>query len=153
MNAMNTSVRAPLDNDLNNDLDNDLADDLAEELHRAVGLIEDWLLHASAETLDELADFVYGPTHHGHEHLRWITELLGEAGARFRPAPLPAPCPPRRPDDHRPATAEPTTTEEARGTGHGAGAQGAGAGAGAGEGRPTTPKPRPPAGAQREPSR
>jgi hypothetical protein len=102
MNAMNTSVRAPLDNDLNNDLDNDLADDLAEDLHRAVSLIADWLLHASPETLDELADFAYGPAHHGHEQLRWITDLLGEAAARLRPAPLPATLPP---------PAEPTTTE------------------------------------------
>jgi hypothetical protein len=51
MNAMNTPVRAPLD------------DDLAEDLHRAVSLLEDWLLHASPETLDELADFAYGPSH------------------------------------------------------------------------------------------
>jgi hypothetical protein len=90
MNAMNTSVRAPLDNDL------------AEDLHRAVSLVEDWLLHASPETLDELADFAYGPAHHGHEQLRWITDLLGEAAARLRPAPLPATLP---------APAEPTTTE------------------------------------------
>ena len=82
MNAMNTSVRAPLDNDL--------ADDLADDLHRAVSLVEDWLLHASPETLDELADFAYGPTRHGHEQLRWITDLLGETAARLRPTPPPA---------------------------------------------------------------
>ena len=81
MNAMNTSVRAPLDNDL--------ADDLAEDLHRAVSLIEDWLLHASPETLDELADFAYGH-HGGHDQLRWIIELLGEAACRLRPPPPPA---------------------------------------------------------------
>ncbi len=94
MNAMNTSVRAPLDNDL--------ADDLAEDLHRAVSLIEDWLLHASPETLDELADFAYGPSHHGHDQLRWIIDLLGETAARLRPAPLPAPAE---------TTTETTTTE------------------------------------------
>jgi hypothetical protein len=60
-----------------------------EELHWALGQVEDWLLHASDETLDELAEFVYGPIHHDHKHLRWIIELLGEAGARFRPAPSP----------------------------------------------------------------
>ena len=104
MNAMNTSVRAPLDNDL----DIDLADDLAEDLHRAVSLVEDWLLHASPETLDELADFAYGPAHHGHEQLRWITDLLGEAAARLRPATLPAPA---EPTTTEPTTTEPTTTE------------------------------------------
>ena len=88
MNAMNTSVRTPLD------------DDLAEDLHRAVSLLEDWLLHASPETLDELADFAYGPSHHGHDQLRWIIDLLGETAARLRPAPPPAPAP-----------AETTTTE------------------------------------------
>ena len=64
-----------------------------EELHWALGQIEDWLLHASPDALDELAEFVYGPTHHGtdraHEYLRWIIELLGEAGTRFRPTPTP----------------------------------------------------------------
>lgn len=63
---------------------------LAEDLRWAVSLVEDWLLHASAETLDELADFAYGPTQHGHDQLRWIIELLGEAAAWLRPAPLPA---------------------------------------------------------------
>ena len=72
-------------------------DDLADDLARALGLVEDWLLHASDETLDELADFAYGPTHHGPDQLRWIIELLGEAAARLRPAPPPA-------------TPEPTTT-------------------------------------------
>ncbi len=82
MNTRNTTVRAPLDDDL--------ADDLAEDLHRAVSLVEDWLLHASNATLDELADFAYGPTHRGHDHLRWIIGLLGEAAARLRPPPAPA---------------------------------------------------------------
>ena len=71
-------------------LDDNLAEDLAEDLVRALGLVEDWLLHASDETLDELADFAYGPTHRGHDHLRWIIGLLGEAAARLRPAPAPA---------------------------------------------------------------
>ncbi len=101
--AMNTPgttpTRAPLD------------DQLAEDLHRAVGLVEDWLLHASPETLDELAEFLDGPAGHGYHRLRWIIELLGEAAAWLRPAPqqpasIPAlfttpappapPAPPRR---------------------------------------------------------
>lgn len=58
-----------------------------EELAWVLGQVEDWLLHAGVEALDELAEFVYGPAHHGHDQLRWIIELLGVAGARFRPAP------------------------------------------------------------------
>ena len=100
MNAMNTSVRAPLDNDL--------ADDLAEDLHRAVSLVEDWLLHASPETLDELADFAYGPAHHGHDQPRWIIDLLGEAAAWLRPAPLPAPT---EPTSAQPTSAQPTSAQ------------------------------------------
>jgi hypothetical protein len=68
-----------------------------EDLAWALGQVEDWLLHASTETLDELTEFVYGPTHHDrdHEYLRWIIELLGVAGARFRPASTaPPPAPP-----------------------------------------------------------
>jgi hypothetical protein len=67
-------------------LDN-ATDDATDDLHRAVSLVEDWLLHASDETLDELADFAYGPTHRGQDQLRWIIDLLGEASARLRPAP------------------------------------------------------------------
>jgi hypothetical protein len=63
--------------------------DLAEDLHRALSLVEDWLLHASPETLDELAEFAYGPAHHGHDQLRWIIDLLGEASVRLRPPPQP----------------------------------------------------------------
>lgn len=74
----NTPMRAPLD------------DQQAEDLHWAIGLVEDWLLHASPETLDELADFAYGPTPRGHAPLRWIIDLLGEAALRLRPAPTPA---------------------------------------------------------------
>jgi hypothetical protein len=32
--------------------------DQAEELHRLLGTIEDWLLHASFETIDELGTFL-----------------------------------------------------------------------------------------------
>lgn len=67
-------------------------DDDTTDLHLAVSLVEDWLLHASDETLDELADFAYGPAHHGHGQLRWIIDLLGETAARLRPAPQPAPA-------------------------------------------------------------
>jgi hypothetical protein len=60
-------------------------DELAEDLARALGLVEDWLLHASDATLDELADFAYGPTHRGPDQLRWIIDLFGEAAVRLRP--------------------------------------------------------------------
>jgi hypothetical protein len=62
-------------------------DERSEDLCWAVGLVEDWLLHASDEALDELADFAYGPPpHHGRRRLRWIIELLGDAALRLRPA-------------------------------------------------------------------
>ena len=64
--------------------------DQADELRRLLGTVEDWLLHAGDETLDELADFAYGPTRHGHDQLRWIIDLLGETAARLRPTPPPA---------------------------------------------------------------
>jgi hypothetical protein len=76
------------------------SDGLSEDLPWAVSLVEDWLLHASPETLDELADFAYGPAHHGHDshdQLRWLIDLLGEAAARLRPPPKPS---------TQPATAE-----------------------------------------------
>ena len=76
-----------------------LDDELAEDLARAVSLVEDWLLHASDATLDEPADFAYGPTHRGHDQLRWIIDLLGEAAARLRPTPPPT--------TGEPATAQP----------------------------------------------
>jgi hypothetical protein len=70
------------------------SDYLTEDLRWAVTLVEDWLLHASPETLDELADFAYGPTpshdHRSHDHLRWIVELLGVAAARLRATPGPS---------------------------------------------------------------
>ena len=75
--------------------DDDLVDGYPGEDQRwAVTLVEDWLLHASHETLDELGDFAYGPDYRGRDHnrdqLRWIIDLLGEAAARLRPAPPPA---------------------------------------------------------------
>jgi hypothetical protein len=68
----------------------DAIEDPFEDLRWVVGLVEDWLLHASDETLDELAEYVYGPAHPDHDRLRWIIELLGEAGARLRPTAQPA---------------------------------------------------------------
>jgi hypothetical protein len=83
--------------------DDNLAADLAEDPVRALGLVEDWLRHASEETLDELADFAYGqPAHRAHPHLRWIIGLLGEAAARLRPAPPPA-APAPAPADPQPS--------------------------------------------------
>jgi hypothetical protein len=83
--TMNPATTGPLDDD-------------TTDLHRAVSLVEDWLLHASDEALDELAGFAYGPAHRDHDHLRWIIDLLGEAAARLRPAPPPT-------------TGEPTTAQ------------------------------------------
>jgi hypothetical protein len=79
-----TTNTGPLDDATTDDA---TTDDATDELHRAVGLVEDWLLHASDETLDELADFAYGPTRRGPDQLRWIIDRLGEAAARLRPAP------------------------------------------------------------------
>jgi hypothetical protein len=80
--AMNTPDTTPLGEPLDNQR--------AEDLHWAVGLVEDWLLHASPETLDELADFAHGPAPRGHAPVRWIIDRLGEAALRLRPAPTPA---------------------------------------------------------------
>jgi hypothetical protein len=94
-------------------LDDNLADDLAEDLARAVSLVEDWLLHASDETLDELADFAYGPTHRGHDQLRWIIDLLGETAARLHPTPPPpAPRPPTPPPPTPPPPTPPPPTAQ-----------------------------------------
>jgi hypothetical protein len=95
--------------------DGDLVDGYPnEDLHWAVSLVEDWLLHASHETLDELADFAYGPAyrgHDGHDQLRWIIELLGATAARLRPAPPPtAPPATAPPAGAPPAGADPTTS-------------------------------------------
>jgi hypothetical protein len=86
--------RDPLD-----ERDDDPDDERAEELARAVSLVEDWLLHASDAALDELADFAYGPdpTRHGRHCLRWIIDRLGDAAARLRPSPAPAPPEPTIP--------------------------------------------------------
>jgi hypothetical protein len=78
-----TNARAPI------------VDERVEDLRWAISLVEDWLLHASTETLDELADFAYGPAQHGHnihghnihDQLRWIIDLLGEASIWLRPPP------------------------------------------------------------------
>jgi hypothetical protein len=61
--------------------------DLAEELHHELGLIEDWLLHASDETLNELAEFVFGIGDHDHRRLQPFLDLLGIAVDHFRPDP------------------------------------------------------------------
>jgi hypothetical protein len=101
-----------------------VADELAdgyccEDLHCAVSLVEDWLLHASPETLDELGDFVYGAHYRGHDddhdghdghdgspdQLRWIIEGLGVTAVRLRPPRQAAAAPPA-------AAADPATIAE-----------------------------------------
>lgn len=64
---------------------------LAEDLHWALSLVEDWLLHASRETLEELAQFAFGGApddHHDRRRLAPIIELLGIAVTQLgaRPA-------------------------------------------------------------------
>lgn len=73
---------------MNTDIDDDfvlsvtLWPDEAEELHCLLGQLEDWLLHASDETLAELGDFV--------EHLdprddvRHVIDQLGHYGVHLR---------------------------------------------------------------------
>jgi hypothetical protein len=81
------------DDDLDNDLDDD---DLDDDLARALGLVEDWLLHASPQTLQELAEFAYGPPagdgEHDHHRLRPIIDLLGQAAIRLAPTRHDAPA-------------------------------------------------------------
>jgi hypothetical protein len=68
-------------------LSDHLDDHPDDELVCALRLVEDWLLHASDETLTELAEFIYGPAHHGLTQLRPIIDLLGVAAARHAPTP------------------------------------------------------------------
>ena len=64
-------------------LTQDQAEDLRELLSYAE-ILEDWLLHASEEILDELARFAY----HGHFHpcsaAWWLIEDLGHLRCRLR---------------------------------------------------------------------
>lgn len=55
------------------DLDTHIAVPLCYDL----GVIEDWLLHCSSDTLEELADFAY---HANHDPRFAVAELIGDLG-------------------------------------------------------------------------
>jgi hypothetical protein len=62
--------------------------DQVEELRRLLGTIEDWLLHASVETIDELGGFLrgLGGSVAGPEQLvTWLIHDLGEHTLTLRP--------------------------------------------------------------------
>lgn len=65
--------------------------DQADELRRLLGTVEDWLLHASFEVLDELGGFLAGLSWgSGASPQRLACQLiadLGEATITLRPAP------------------------------------------------------------------
>ena len=55
--------------------------DQADELRRLLGTVEDWLLHASVETLDELGGFLVGLGGSGagpEQLVTWLIHDLGE---------------------------------------------------------------------------
>lgn len=52
-----------------------------EELAELTGLLEDWLLHADPETLDDLTSFL---AHTPCDRGRWITDSLATATTRLR---------------------------------------------------------------------
>jgi hypothetical protein len=65
--------------------------DQVDELRRLLGTIEDWLLHASVETIDELGGFLrglggLGGSVAGPEQLvTWLIHDLGERTLTLRP--------------------------------------------------------------------
>ncbi|HEX6403940.1 MAG TPA: hypothetical protein VF003_12410 [Pseudonocardiaceae bacterium] len=73
--------------------------DQLDELRRLLGTVEDWLLHASFEVLDDLAAFLAGLSWGGWRTPEQLaTDLiadLGEATLTLRPTP----------NHHRPTTA------------------------------------------------
>ena len=64
-------------------LTHDQADDLRELLSYA-GILEDWLLHAPSDILDELARFAYHDHFHPYSATWWLIEDLGHLGCRLR---------------------------------------------------------------------
>jgi len=66
--------------------------DQVDELRRLLGTIEDWLLHASVETIDELGGFLrgLGGSVAGPEQLvTWLIHDLGEHTLTLRPTTRP----------------------------------------------------------------
>jgi hypothetical protein len=62
--------------------------DQADELRRLLGTIEDWLLHASVETLDELGGFLRGlggSVVDPEQLVTWLIHDLGEHTLTLRP--------------------------------------------------------------------
>ena len=98
-----------------------LTQDQAEDLRELLSytqILEDWLLHAPSDILNELARFAYHEHFHPCSAAWWLIEDLGHLGGRLRktlpghqheqdqPAVAPASTPSRRPaQSHRPAMA------------------------------------------------
>jgi hypothetical protein len=64
-------------------LTQDQAEDLRELLSYA-RILEDWLLHAPSEVLDELARSAYHEHFHPYSAAWWLIEDLGHLGCRLR---------------------------------------------------------------------
>jgi hypothetical protein len=54
--------------------------DQADELRRLLGVVEDWLLHASVDTLDELGGFLTGLGWSGAGPEQLVTWLINDLG-------------------------------------------------------------------------
>jgi hypothetical protein len=65
-------------------LTQDQADDDLRELLSYAEILEDWLLHAPDDTLDELASFAYHDHFHPSSATWWLVEDLGRLRCRLR---------------------------------------------------------------------
>ena len=64
-----------------------LTHDQAEDLRELVSyaqILEDWLLHAPSDILDELARFAYHDHFHPYSAAWWLIEDLGHLSCRLR---------------------------------------------------------------------
>lgn len=80
-----------------------LTQDQAEDLRELLGyarIVEDWLLHAPSEILDELARSAYHEHFHPYSAAWWLIEDLGHLGCRLRKA-----LPSHQQEQDRPAAA------------------------------------------------
>lgn len=64
-------------------LTQDQAEDL-QELLSYTGILEDWLLHAPGDILEELARFAYHDHFHPYSAAWWLIEDLGHLSCRLR---------------------------------------------------------------------
>ncbi|MBF8194605.1 hypothetical protein ITP53_54925 [Nonomuraea sp. K274] len=64
-------------------LTEDSINDLRDLLDR-VQTVEDWLLHAPHDVIDELADFAFHSHFHPRSAVAWLTEDLGNLNCRLR---------------------------------------------------------------------